>query len=186
MEDMQIVELYWTRDEAAIPETANKYGRYCHRIAYRILHDECDSEECVNDTYLHAWNSIPPRRPDPLSVFLGRATRNLALDRSDRERAQKRGGGEYPLVLDELDECVPDLRVPSDPTDELVIRYTLNRFLSELPVEKRRIFVRRYWYLDSIQEIAQEYHVSPSKVKMTLQRAREELKKMLAEGGIYV
>lgn len=186
MEDMQIVELYWMRDDAAIPETASKYGKYCHYIAYRILQDECDSEECVNDTYLHTWNSIPPRRPERLSTYLGKITRNLALDRYGKDRAQKRGGGECPLVLEELKGCISERSSMADINDELVIRYTFNRFLSGLSVEKRKIFVRRYWYLNSIQEIAQEYRLSPGSVKMILQRAREELRTMLEEGGIYV
>lgn len=186
MEDRQIVELYWTRDESAIPETAKKYGKYCRYIAFRILQDECDSEECVNDTYLHTWNSIPPKRPDILSTFLGKITRNLALNRYEMAHAQKRGGGEYALALDELSECVPDQRGTADPTDALVIRYTLNRFLSGLSPEKRKIFVRRYWYLSSIEEIAAEYGMSESKVKTVLFRARNELKQLLAEGGIYV
>ena len=186
MEDSRIIDLYWSRDEQAIPETDQKYGSYCHRIAYRILSDELDSEECVSETYLHAWNTMPPRRPDVLPAFLGRITRNLALDRYDRERAQKRGGGEYSLVLDELGECIADQGQESDPTNELFIRDTLNSFLAGLSARNRKIFVRRYWYLSPISEIAEDYGLTESGVKSALARARNELKQLLAEGGITV
>lgn len=185
MEDIQIVDLYWMRSEDAIPQTAAKYGALCRYIADRILHDDRDSEECVNDTYLHAWKSMPPKRPDILSAFLAKITRNLALDRYEKDQAKKRGGGECPLVLDELEECIPGPDAPDKVSDSLVIRYTLNRFLSKLPADKRKIFVLRYWYLEPVKEIAKKCKVSESNVKMTLQRLREELKQLLAEGGIY-
>ena len=186
MEDCRIVDLYWARSEDAIPQTAAKYGALCRRIADRILYDNRDSEECVNDTYLRAWETMPPKRPDVLSAFLAKITRSLALDRYEKDKAKKRGGGEYPLVFDELEECIPGPDAPEKVSDSLVIRYTLNRFLSKLPESKRRIFVLRYWYLEPVGEIAKRCRVSESSVKMTLQRARAELKKMLEEGGIYV
>lgn len=186
MDDIRIIDLYWARDEAALAETAQKYGKYCHYIAFQILHDDLDSEECVNDTYLKAWNTMPPKRPHVLSTFLGKITRNLALNRYEADHAKKRGGDQYPLVLDELGECVPDESTSSDMTDEIVIRHMLNRFLSGLPAQKRRIFVRRYWYLGSIQEIAEEYGVSEENVKVILHRERKELKELLEKGGIYV
>ena len=186
MEDSRIIDLYWVRDEQAIPETGKKYGKYCHQIAYRILSDELDSEECVSDTYLHAWNTMPPKRPDVLSAFLGRITRNLALDRCVKACAQKRGGGEYPLVLEEMNQCVPDRRAGSDPADTLFIRDTLNGFLGNLSSRDRKIFVRRYWYLSPLREIARDYGLTESGVKMVLLRARNELKQLLAEGGITV
>lgn len=186
MEDCRIVDLYWARSEEAIPQTAAKYGSLCRYIADRILHDERDSEECVNDTYLRAWETMPPKRPDILSAFLGKITRNLALDRYEKDRTKKRGGGEYSLALDELGECIPGPDAPEKISDSLVIRYTLNRFLSKLPADKRKIFVLRYWCLEPVKEIAKKCGVSESGVKMTLQRSREELKQLLAEGGIYV
>lgn len=182
MDDQQIIELYWQRSETAIAETGRKYGGYCHHIAYGILGNAEDSEECVNDTYFRAWNAIPPHRPGNLATFLGKITRNLAFDRYDRRAAQKRGAGELPLVLEELRTCLP--AVSDDPTDEIALADVLNRFLSELPTQRRRIFLLRYWHVYSVREIAQKLGISESKVKMTLFRARNQLRKILEQEGI--
>ncbi len=184
MEDHRIVDLYWARSEKAISETADKYGRYCYSIAFNILHSNEDSEECVNDTYLNAWNAMPDQRPSKLCAFLGRITRNLSLKRWEKYTAEKRGAGQVPLVLDELQECVPAAESTDHIVDDLVLADLLNRFLASLNEEKRRIFMRRYWYLSPISEIATDFSVSESKVKMSLLRSRNELKLLLEKEGI--
>lgn len=157
MDDQQIVDLYWQRSESAITETDMKYGRYCHAIAWQILFCEEDSKECVNDTYLKAWESIPPHRPDPLSAFLGRITRNLALNRYKHHRAKLRSPERISLVLDELHECIPDPKTTDQLIDDLVLTDLLNRFLTSLSTENRMIFMRRYWYLSPVKQIAMDY-----------------------------
>ena len=184
MEDKQIIELYFARSEQAIAETDAKHGPYCRSIAGRILHNREDSEECVNDTWLQAWNAIPPQRPQRLAVFLGRITRNLALNRWEANAARKRGGGQVPLALEELRDCLPASGTGTDPTEMLVLTQTLNRFLAALTKETRIIFLRRYWYLDSIGEIAQRLNLTESKVKMSLLRSREKLRSVLEKEGI--
>ena len=184
MEDSQIVELYWARSERAIPETADKYGRYCFSIAFNVLHNREDSEECVNDTYLHAWNGMPEQRPNKLSAFLGRITRNLSLNRWDKYSAEKRGAGQADLALEELRECVPAPDCTERVVDDMALAELFNRFLASLTAENRRIFMRRYWYLSSIKEIAAEYGLSESKVKMSLLRSRNTLRLLLEKEGI--
>ena len=184
MEDKQIVDLYWARSEKAISETADKYGRYCYTIAYNILHSNEDSEECVNDTYLHAWNAMPDQRPNKLSAFLGRITRNLSLKRWEKYTAKKRGAGQVPLALDELRECIPATNYTDSVADDIVLTDVLNRFLASLTAEKRNIFMRRYWYLSPVAEIASDLAISESKVKMSLLRSRNELKQLLEKEGI--
>ncbi len=184
MDDEKIIELYWTRSEAAISETASKYGRYCHYIAYNILHDDCDSEECVNDTYLNAWNRIPPCHPSALRVFLGKLTRNISLNRYKYLTAEKRGRGQVPMVLDELQECVPAPDNTEHIVDDVVLTDVLNRFLASLSAEQRKIFMRRYWYLSPIKDIARDYSLGESKVKMSLLRSRDALKQLLEKEGI--
>lgn len=185
MDDHQIVELYWARSEKAISETENKYGRYCYSIAYHVLYNNEDSEECVNDTWLSAWNSMPEQRPDRLMTFLGRITRNLALDRLRNDKAEKRGGGQVPLALHELEECIPDNKMERT-IDDFALADILNRFLASLNPEKRKIFMRRYWYLSPVAEIASDYGISESKVKMSLLRSRNELRVFLEKEGIQI
>jgi len=186
MDDRQILKLFEERSEAAISETAEKYGRYCHTIAYNILCNEEDTEECVNDTYLKAWEAIPPQVPEKLSAFLGKITRNLALDKYRFYNSAKRGGGQTALALEELQECVSAADSTEQAVSDKLLVEILNRFLKELPLEKRRIFMKRYWYLQSIQEIAGELAISESKVKMTLLRTRSKLKQVLEKEGIYL
>ena len=186
MQDERIVELYFQRSEEAVKETEKKYGRYCHRIAFNILHSDADSEECVNDTYLRAWNGIPPANPTRLAAFLGKITRRLALNRYEKFSAQKRGGNNVTAALDELSECIPDASASKDITQELVITEALNKFLESLPEQSRIIFIRRYWYLSPIKDIAHDYSMGESKVKMILLRSRNELKKLLEEEGIII
>ncbi len=185
MEDAQIVRLYWMRSEDAISETARKYGPYCRTIAYNILQNEEDSEECVSDTYWRAWNAMPDQRPARLAAFLGKITRNLALNRWEGARAEKRGAGQVPLLLDELRECTG--QNPAEQlVDELAFAERMNRFLGALPPEKRKIFMRRYWYCSSIREISADFALSESKVKMVLLRTRRALKTFLEQEGIGV
>ena len=182
MTDEQIVELYFARDERAISETANAHGAYCFGVAMRILKSHMDSEECVNDTWLRAWDAIPPQKPGKLSAFLGRITRNLALNRREKFQAEKRGGGEYPLALQELGDCVPARA--GDPCDRLHLSQVLNRFLASLQPKARHIFLRRYWLFCSIREIAEFYALSESSVKMSLLRSREARRKALEKEEI--
>lgn len=186
MDDKQILDLYWERSEAAISETSKKCGKYCRYIASNILHNDEDSEECVNDTYLRAWNSIPPNRPSVLKTFLGKITRNLSLDRYELLNAKKRNGGQMSLIFDEIQECIPSLDSTENIVEEIALTDILNRFLSSLSLEQRKIFMRRYWYLSPIKEIATEYGMSESKIKMSLFRSRNELKKLLEKEGISV
>lgn len=186
MDDKQIIDLFWMRSESAISETAKKYGRYCHYIAYNILYNEEDSEECVSDTYLKAWGIIPPQRPNRLSTFLGKITRNLALDRYRYNSREKRGGGQMSLVMDELKDCAFTTDNTQHIVDDMVIVDCFNQFLAKLPVETRKIFMRRYWYLSSISEIAADYSMSESKVKMSLFRSRNMLRQFLEEEGIVL
>lgn len=185
MEDNQIVDLYWARLETAISETEHKYSKYCHYIAYNILYDDEDTKECVNDTYMRAWHAMPPKRPERLSAFLGKITRNLALNQLEKRKAEKRGGGQMmPLVFDELEEVIPTSSVMEQVVDDIILVELLNRFLEQLQPKTRRIFMRRYWYLSSIKEIATSYNMSESKVKMSLLRARNALRHVLEKEGI--
>lgn len=184
MDDGQIIDLYWARSETAIWETANKYSKYCHAIAYNILYNNEDAEECVNDTYLRAWGGMPPQRPNRLSTYLGKITRNLSLNKYEKYTAEKRGFGQVPLVLEELQNCIPAASSVEQTIEDEALAGILNSFLADLPADTRKIFMRRYWYLSPIKEIAADYGFSESKVKMTLFRARNELKQILEKGGI--
>lgn len=182
MDDKRIVELFLARDEQALTETRQKYNRYLYRVAHNILQNEQDTEECVSDTYLRAWNAIPPHRPSRLSVFLGKITRRLALDRYASLTADKRGGGTQAAILEEWRDALPHTQ--GDPADDMAVRDALSRFLRQLPADKRRIFIRRYWYGDTIAAIATDSHATESAVKMTLSRTRGELKTFLEKEGI--
>ncbi len=184
MTDEQIIGLYFARSEEAIIVTGQQYGGYCKEIAMRILQDVWDSEECVNDTYLKAWHQMPPTRPQSLKCFLGRITRNLALNRLEKRDAQKRGGGQAALSLEELGEVVADGNTVEAQVDEKALLRLLNRFVGSLPKEKRVVFVARYWHLYGIDEIAQRLGLSESKVKSILFRVRKELKVRLQKEGI--
>ena len=186
MDDREIVALYWARSETAIAETGRKYGSYCRSIARGLLPREEDCEECVNDTYLRAWETIPPRRPDTLSTYLGKITRNLALDRCRYGGREKRGGGQAPLVLEEIGDCVPGPDSAEALLDRVALADCFDRFLASLPREKRDIFVRRYWFFSSIEEIARDFAVSESRVKMILLRARGQLKDALEREGLWI
>jgi RNA polymerase sigma-70 factor (ECF subfamily) len=183
MEDAQIIALYWARDEAAIRESERQYGRYCTAVAQNILHAPPDAEECVNDTWLHAWNVMPPQKPNRLQQFFARITRNLAIDRLRRHRSEKAGGGQLPLCLDELSEVIGE----EQPfPEQLALRELLDRFLSALPDRQREMFLLRYWYLLPVRELAERFHTSEGAVKMSLSRIRRQLRDELEKEGYSV
>lgn len=184
MEDSQIIELYWRRSEDAITETSKKYGRYCRTISFNILGNAEDSEECVNDTYMKAWSLLPPARPMVFSAFLAKITRNLSLDRYRSRSAEKRGGGQMELALDELSACIPAPDSADSMVEQQALTDALNDFLSSLKPEPRRIFLQRYWYVSSIRDIASDLGISESKVKTSLFRTRTALKEHLEREGI--
>ena len=183
MEDLEIIELFFERNENAINETERKYGRYLFKIAYNILFDSEDCKECVNDTYMKAWNVIPPQNPKVLSTFLGKITRRLAIDVFRKKHAEKRGDSEFALSLSELDECVPEKFSAEDKFDENELSESINRFLSSLSEENRDIFICRYFYSDYIKEIASFFKSSESKIKSSLFRSRKLFKEHLEKEG---
>ena len=186
MEDSRIVALFWDRDSRAIEETAVKYGNYCQAIARRILQNQEDAEEAVSDAYLAAWTSIPPHKPAVLSTYIGKLTRRTALKRWEAGQAQKRGGGEMPLALDELAACIPNRHTPEQALESRELTRILNDFLKHLDAQERRVFVCRYWYLDPVADIAKRFGFSESKVKSMLLRTRKKLKAALNKEGISI
>lgn len=184
MEDNKIIQLYFARSETAIQETDAKYGGYCYSIAYHILTNREDAEECVSDTYWQAWNTIPPNRPNLLAAFLGKITRCTAIDRWRKLSAGKRGSGEFELALDELTDCA----APGEGVEEGLLRKesvrALNRFLASLPQAERQILLCRYWYMDPIPEIAKATGFSQSKVTSMLHRTRGKLRIFLQKEGL--
>lgn len=184
MEDLEIVELYWQRNEEAIKETSKKYGNYCYTIANNILYNNEDAQECVNDTYLGAWNAIPPHHPYVLSTFLGKITRRLSLNKWREKKALKRGGDEVTLSFDELEDCIAGNNSVQDEINQNDLVEAINEFLETLKVEERKVFVCRYFYFESIDEIAFRFSFTPSKVKMMLKRTRDKLKDYLVKKGV--
>lgn len=183
MEDAHIVDLYWARSEAAVAETAKKYGAYCYSIAHAILTNPEDAEESVNDTWLDAWNSMPPHRPAILATFLGKITRRIAIDKWRARSAEKRGGGEMALALSELADCVPSGKTVEQEVADTELEAAINRFVLSLPLTRRRVFLCRYWYLDSIAAIAKQFGLSQSSVKVMLHRTRKALRTFLEREG---
>lgn len=183
MDDELIVQLYWDRSENAIAETAGKYGIYCYSIAYGILRSQEDAEESVNDTYLDAWNAMPPHRPSILATFLGKITRRISIDRWRSMTRVKRGGGEIALALEELEQCVAGDHSPEKEMGKKELAQAINRFLDTLPIPERRVFLARYWYLEPIGEIAARFAFSQSKVTSMLMRTRRKLRGQLEKEG---
>lgn len=179
MDDPEIVELFWDRDQRAVAEVQRRYGAMLRRLAQRLLFSPEDAEECVSDACLAAWNSIPPQRPVHLSAYLARLCRCSAFDRLDRRTAQKRTAEVVELTR-ELELCVPD---PAAQVGETALGEALNAFLGTLSEEKRRIFLRRYWYGDGVKEIARRYGLGESKVKTALMRTRNSLREFLSKEG---
>ena len=171
LEDEKIIELYWVRDQRAITCSQQKYGAYCHKIAQNVLHNESDCEECMNDTWFRAWNSMPTERPGILQAFLGAITRNLSLDRYRKNHSKKRGEGEISYIYEEMQDCISGENMELH-VENMELAEMINRFLAGMKTENRRIFVRRYWYFDSIAEIAKRFSISESKVKSSLMRSR--------------
>ena len=186
MEDNAILDLYFARDELAITETDRKYGNYCHSIANRILSSIEDSEETVNDTYWHAWNSIPPQRPNFFNLFLAKITRNLAFTRWRKQTAAKRGGGETELVLEELAGCIAGSEQIDDHLNAEALVKTIQTFLDTLPIRDQRIFLMRYFYVLDAETIAACYKLKRTNVNLILSRTRLKLKTYLTEEGYYL
>ncbi len=183
MDDSKIIALYVARAEEAVEQTKARYGSYCRQIALSILNSPEDAEECCNDVLLQAWDSIPPAKPESLKAYLGRITRNLAIHRYEKEHAQKRGGGQIPLILSELEECLPAGDSAEDSLLQSRLTELLNRFLESQSKEKRIVFLRRYWYGASIEEIANSCGLTQSKVKSMLHRMRRRLADLLTKEG---
>lgn len=186
MNDEQIIGLFFERSELAIHEAKDKYGNYCQRIAFNVLRNYEDSEECVSDTFLQAWNSIPPQKPEVLKSYLGRITRNLALNRHKYNTAQKRNSEHLKMLTEELTDCLPESEDPGQLAEDGFTVDCLNHFLSLQKEKTRNMFIRRYWYMDSVKEIAKDFGVSQSSVKMTLSRTRASLKSFLEKEGIAI
>jgi RNA polymerase sigma-70 factor (ECF subfamily) len=185
VEDYKIVALYWKKDESAISETSHKYGAYCFAIADNILHNKEDSEECVNDTWLKAWNAMPPQRPAKLQMFLAKITRNLSFNRFNARSAEKRGGGEIVLVLDELAECIASETDVASEYEAKEIGQCIRRFVKALPERDGNIFVRRYFFTESTTQIAQKYSLTENNVMVILSRTRKKLKAHLVKEGFF-
>ncbi len=186
LSDEEIVELYWERNEKAIDETDKKYGKYLYTIAYNIVHNRMDCEECVNDTYLGTWDRIPPQRPNAFQAFLSRIMRNIAIDRFRKNSANKRVPSEMQVSLDELDEC----RIPSPSQEELYLldelAKLLNGFLEELDEQDEFIFVCRYYYSDRINTIAKMLNITEKRVSSRLNAIRSNLKERLEKEGYHI
>lgn len=183
MNDSDIIQLYWDRNDRAIRETSEKYGRYCKAIAKNILGNEQDAEESANDTYLSAWNAMPTRWPEQLATFLGKITRNLSFNKYKFNHAQKRGCGEIVLVLDELADCVSGIDNVEQEIDRRELVKAVNAFVADLSEVKRNLFVRRYWYADPISEIARAHGMRQGNVAKILERLRKQLRIYLTERG---
>lgn len=183
MDDQRIIDLYWQRSEAAIAQSDAKYGSYCRIVAQNILDCWPESEECVNDTWLHAWNAMPPKKPEKLKYFLAKLTRNLAFDRFRARHAQKRGGGELPLVLDELSQCCAREGDPQQAVEAAELQAMVDRFLRALLRRERSVFLRRYFFAESIADIAHPYHLGETHVRVLLHRTRQRLKAQLEQEG---
>lgn len=181
MLDAQIVDLFFARSEQAIQETDRKYGHFCFKIAWSILSNREDAEESVSDTYLAAWKCIPPTRPIQLGAYLAKITRHISLDRWRRRSAEKRGGGEVDLALEELEECIAGSDTAEGTLQRKELQAALNRFLEALPEQERGIFVSRYWYLRSVAEISEKTGASAGSIKTRLFRTRKKLRFFLEQ-----
>jgi len=186
VEDSAIIDLYWARQELALEETDRKYGSFCRNVAYNILRNLEDSEECVNDTWLRAWNTIPPQRPGILQAFLGKITRNLSLDRYKASHTEKRGGGQVPIALEELGECIPAADSVEETLELEELTRILDQFLRTLPEKECCVFLRRYWFVDGTGEIARRYEMPEGSVKSTLYRTRQKLRACLRKEGVLL
>ncbi len=183
MEDNDIIQLYWNRNEKAITETQNKYSRFLFHIAGAILSDRQDIEEAENDTYLRVWNAVPTDRPAHFPAYLAKIMRRICIDKYRRQTAGKRGKSEYAVSLDELEECIPGSGDPADEAQLHVLSRAIDRFLDSLPQRERYIFVRRYFYAESINEIAEHTKLTQNNIKVILTRSRKHLRSFLEQEG---
>lgn len=183
MTEEAIIALYWDRNEDAIAQTKAKYGRYCTVVAKNVLGNDADAEEIFSDACFKAWTTIPPEKPSSLKAYLARMTRQLAINRIEKQTAQKRGGGEYALALEELEGCIG---TSDDPVEQIALKDAMNAFLRALPTQTRQIFALRYWHFYSVADIAKHLGISQSKVKMQLLRSREKLRAHLQKEGFLV
>lgn len=183
MQDEEIVERYWQRSETAIRETEKKYAHYLTKIAYNVLSDKEDAKESVNDTYLSAWNTIPPQRPVFLSTYLGKITRRIAIDIFRKKNRTKRKMSEYALSLSELEDCISAGNTTEQEVDLHLLAKAINEYLLTLPVRERDVFIGRYYYADSVREVASCHNMSESKTKSMLYRIRIKLRKYLEQEG---
>lgn len=185
VEDSKIIELFYERSEQAIVELSNKYGSVCAKVADNILNNSQDTEECVNDAYLGAWDSIPPQKPNPLLSYVCRIVRNLAIKKYHANTAAKRNST-YDIVLDELENCFPASNPVEDEFNAREVARTIDAFLETLDTENRILFVRRYWYSDSIAELAKIFHTSSHNISVRLSRTREKQRKYLRKEGVSI
>ena len=185
MSEQEILDLYLARDEQAVQKSQETYGAYCHTIAYRILQDEGDAAECVNDTWFQAWRTIPPTIPHHLGAYLAKITRNLSLNRYRKIHQKKREGDRVAVCIDELQECLPSDETPEKVYEQTCLTKLINDFVSELPKEERIMFVRRYFYMDSVAEVAKLLGCSESKIKTTMFRTRKKLQEILTKEEVY-
>ncbi len=186
MEDSQIIGLYFARNEQAVAQTQAQYGPYCFRLARAILGSDQDAEEVVSDTCLHAWNAIPPAKPRVLRLYLARIARNLAFSRWREKSAEKRGGGQLELVLDELEECIPGGVSPEEALNRKELALAIRRFLDTLPERERSMFLQRYFYAEPGEAIAARLGMKPETVRKSLYRTRQKLKDCLTKEGYAV
>ena len=184
MDDSRITELLFSRDGSALAALNEKYGAYCLKIAENVLRNRQDAEECVNDALLRVWRSVPPEKPASLMLYMARITRNIAFNRYNENTAEKRGGGECALVLDELAECVGGGGT-EDEYFSKELGECIRGFVKGLPVRERNVFVRRYFYTESASEIAEKYGLTEENVRVILSRTRKKLKKLLIKEGFY-
>lgn len=186
MDDNQILDLYWSRSEDAILETDKKYGSFCFQVSFQILRNTQDADECVNDTWMKAWNAMPPQRPGKLQAFLGKLARNLALDRWDKAQAQKRGGGRTALLLSELADCIPARETVEGAMEDQAIAAAISAWLRQQTPKNRVAFIRRYWYADTTTQVAKRVGLTEGGTKSLLHRLRSSLREHLEQEGIAV
>ena len=186
LNDSDVVELYWQRDESAISETQKKYNAYLSKIARNILGNTQDSEECVNDTYLRAWNSMPSHRPENLATYLGKIIRNLSLDTLRNSSRQKRQGEQCAVSLSELEDCIHGSSSPEHEIEVKLLTEKINEWLRTVSSQTAKVFIGRYYFMDSVKAIAAHYNMSESNVKVTLHRSRLGLKDYLEKEGFMI
>ncbi len=186
MDDKGIIALFFARDEKAIAQSDVKYGQYCRTISFNILYDHQDAEECTNDTYLQAWNTIPPTKPESLKAYLGRIVRNISLNKFKSRQTQKRKSDEFTAAYDELENVLSSGQSINELIDEIHLKDLIETFLDKQTKENRKIFIARYWYFESIAEISTRLGVSESKTKMSLLRTRNSLRNFLEQEGVIV